>query len=104
VGKTYDLTPTEVMRRNFWFCAIDDPSGFQLRDRIGVDRIMIESDYPHPDSTWPDSQLLFERQLAGIPDEDVRKITYQNASQLFRHPVAEDWLVASGSVATHAGA
>jgi predicted TIM-barrel fold metal-dependent hydrolase len=29
------LTPVEVMKRNVWFCAIDDPTGFQTRHRIG---------------------------------------------------------------------
>ena len=27
-----DLTPSEVLRRNFWFCALDDTSGFAIRD------------------------------------------------------------------------
>ena len=51
-----DLTPSEVLRRNFWFCAIDDTSGFLTRDVIGVDHLLVESDYPHADSTWPDTQ------------------------------------------------
>ena len=51
-----DMTPADVLRRNFWFCAIDDASGFLTRDVIGVDHILVESDYPHADSTWPDTQ------------------------------------------------
>src|SRR6185369_10191617 len=51
-----DLTPSEVLRRNFWFCAIDDTSGFLTRDVIGVDHLLVESDYPHADSTWPDAR------------------------------------------------
>ena len=30
--------------------------GRRCAHRIGVDHIMVESDYPHADSTWPDTQ------------------------------------------------
>jgi predicted TIM-barrel fold metal-dependent hydrolase len=84
-----DASPTEVLQRNFWFCALDDDAGMRVRDRIGVDHILVESDYPHADSSWPDTQAMLERQLAGqgVSDDDVRRITWQNASELFRHPV-----------------
>lgn len=82
-----DLTPAEVLRRNFWFCSIDDPSTLALRDRIGVDHIMLEVDYPHADSTWPDSQAYFAQRLAQIPVADARKIAYANAAALFRQPL-----------------
>ena len=47
--------------RNFWFCTIDDPSTIDTRYRIGVENVMIEVDYPHGDSTWPDTQGVIER-------------------------------------------
>jgi predicted TIM-barrel fold metal-dependent hydrolase len=81
------MTPAEIVQRNFWFCAIDEPSGIQLRHRIGVDNILVESDYPHADSTWPDTQAVLDRSLAGVPPEETKRITWQNASELFRHPV-----------------
>jgi predicted TIM-barrel fold metal-dependent hydrolase len=83
------LSPADTFRRNFSFCAIDDPSGFALRHVIGVDNILVESDYPHCDSTWPDTQETLRQQLAGIPDDEVAKITWANASTLFNHPVPE---------------
>lgn len=82
-----DLTPAEVFRRNFWFCALDDPSAFHQVDRIGVDHLMVEADYPHLDSTWPDTQPLLAGHLAHLPADQVRKIAWGNASRLFRHPV-----------------
>jgi len=60
----------------------------QLRDRIGIDHIMLESDYPHADSTWPDTQLVAERRIGDLPADEIRMLTYENASRLFRHPVA----------------
>ena len=83
------MSPSEVLKRNFWFCAIDDPSSYMQRDIIGIENIMVESDYPHCDSTWPDTQRILREQLAGLPDEDVERITWRNASELFRHPVPE---------------
>ncbi len=81
-----ELTPSEVLRRNFWFCAIDDTSGFLTRDVIGVDHLLVESDYPHADSTWPDTQPRLREQLRGVPDDEVRRICWQNAVELFRMP------------------
>jgi hypothetical protein len=62
-----------------------------VRDRIGVNHILVESDYPHADSTWPDTQSKLVRQLRdqGVPDDDARRITWQNASKLFGHPVPD---------------
>lgn len=82
-----DLRPSEVLQRNFWFCTIDDPSTIGLYDRIGVDHIMIESDYPHADSTWPDTQAVIDAHLGHLPADVVAKITHLNASRLFRHPL-----------------
>ena len=53
-----DEPPSEVLRRNFWFCALDDDAGMLVRDRIGVDHILVESDYPHADSSWPNTQAM----------------------------------------------
>ena len=82
-----DISPSEVLQRNFWFCAVDDPSAWALRHRIGVDRIMLESDYPHPDSNWPNTQAVFQEQLRDVPPEESMRISWGNASELFRHSV-----------------
>jgi predicted TIM-barrel fold metal-dependent hydrolase len=82
-----ELTPSEVLLRNFWFCSLDDPSIWPIRDRIGVDHIMVEVDYPHADSTWPDTQRFLTERLAALPVADQRKVTHANAAELFRHPL-----------------
>jgi len=88
-----ELLPSEVLRRNFWFCTIDDPSVIDVRHRIGVDHIMVESDYPHADSSWPDTQVLLQKTLGHLPDDELRKIAGGNAAGLFRHPLpaTDDW-------------
>ncbi|GAA3284321.1 amidohydrolase [Dactylosporangium vinaceum] len=85
--KGIDRTPAEVLLRNFYFCAVEDPSSFALRDVIGVEHILLEQDYPHCDSTWPHTQRTIEEEIGGLPAADVRKMTWENASVLYRHPV-----------------
>jgi predicted TIM-barrel fold metal-dependent hydrolase len=94
-----DLKPSEVLGRNFYFCTIDDPSVIDLRERIGVGHIMLESDYPHADSTWPDTQLVMGETLGHLPDLELRAIAAGNAAALFRHPLPDrdDWRVAAGT-------
>jgi predicted TIM-barrel fold metal-dependent hydrolase len=82
-----DISAHDALRRNFWFCAVDDPTAYKVRDRIGVDKICYEVDYPHTDTSWPNTQELLRAQLAGVPAEDAARITWQNASELYRHPV-----------------
>jgi len=88
-----ELTPTEVLLRNFWFCSIDDPSVVALRHKIGVEHIMVESDYPHADSTWPDTQQVLADAWGSLPEDELRAVAAGNASRLFRHPLPpkDDW-------------
>ena len=66
-GLGWDIRPADLLRRNFWFCTLDDPSTMALRHVIGVDNIMLEVDYPHADSTWPDTQAVVERYWGDFP-------------------------------------
>ncbi len=84
---SWDIRPAEVLQRNFWFCTIDDPSTIDTRHRIGVDRIMLEVDYPHGDGTWPDTQSVIERYWGHIPDDELRMMCCENSANLFRHPL-----------------
>jgi predicted TIM-barrel fold metal-dependent hydrolase len=88
--KDPDRSPVEAMRESFWFCAIDPGSAIALRDRIGVDRICIETDYPHADSTWPDSQALAADALDGLTDDEITAVTWRNAAELFRLDIPAD--------------
>ena len=47
----------------------------ELRDKVGVDRITWECDYPHSDSIWPDAPevVLSELDNAGASDEDIER-------------------------------
>ena len=86
------MRPADVLRRNFWFCTIDDPSTIETRHAIGVDHVMLETDYPHGDGTWPDTQAVIDRYWGHLPVDDLRKMTHRNAAQLYRHPLPEHCL------------
>ncbi len=84
---TDTLKPSEVLARNFWFCTIDDPSSLDSAiARVGADHIMVESDYPHADSTWPDTQELVHQRLGHLPADTIAQLTHGNAEALFRWP------------------
>jgi predicted TIM-barrel fold metal-dependent hydrolase len=87
-----DMRPAEVLQRNFWFCTIDDPSTIDTRHRIGIDHIMLETDYPHGDGTWPDTQAVVAAAWGHLPDDELRKLCHQNAARLYRHPLPDDRL------------
>jgi predicted TIM-barrel fold metal-dependent hydrolase len=89
-GANSDITPSEVVHRNFWFCAIDEPSTWQMRHLIGVEHLMVETDYPHTDSSWPNSQEVLARQLAALEPAENEMVTWRNACALFRHDLGDD--------------
>ncbi len=81
------VPPSDALRRNFWFCMIDDPSTMSTRHAIGVENILFESDYPHGDGTWPDTQRVMEDLLGKLPVEEARMIAHENAAKLYRLPL-----------------
>ena len=91
-GLGWDLRPSDVLRRNFWFCTLDDPSTIDTRHRIGVGNIMVETDYPHGDGTWPDTQGVLRACWGHLPDDEIRAICCGNAAALFRHPLPDEVL------------
>jgi hypothetical protein len=71
-------------------CFIDDPSGVVNLDRMDVDQVCWESDYPHSDSTWPISPEMLWPAIEGRPDDVIDRVTHRNAMQHFRYdPFAE---------------
>jgi len=79
-----DKLPSDVVREHFNFCFISDQNGVDDRHKIGIDSITWECDYPHSDSTWPHSPEALAKQLAGVPDDEVNKLTYENAMRIYR--------------------
>jgi predicted TIM-barrel fold metal-dependent hydrolase len=81
------MLPSEYWRRNMFVEFMEDDLGIELRQHIGVENMLWGSDFPHAESTWPQSKQFLDRIFAGVPEEDRRKITSDNAAKLFGfHP------------------
>lgn len=80
--------PSEIIRRqmfvNFWF----EEEGIKLRHDIGIDNIMWESDFPHVAAYYPDSWGSIERVLKGVPEDERRKLLYENALRVYQIKVS----------------
>jgi len=50
---------------------------------------MVEVDYPHGDSTWPESQHVLHKAWGHLPLPELRAICSENAARFFRHPLPE---------------
>ena len=74
--------PTEYFKSNFIVACRGDemtlPSVCQL---VGDDYISFNTDYPHPDGTWPQGMTNLEEQP--LPEASIRKIFWDNAAPLF---------------------
>ncbi|MGW8815595.1 amidohydrolase family protein [Gordonia terrae] len=77
------VAPSELYREHIYGCFIDDQNGLEFRDKIGVDNILWEADYPHSDSLWPESRKHAELVFQNVPDEDVHKIVELNPRRVF---------------------
>ncbi|MDE3076522.1 MAG: amidohydrolase [Chloroflexota bacterium] len=75
--------PSDIWKRNFWVTFQDDPVGLALLPYCNEDHILWASDYPHPDSTFPDSRRTVEEQMAGITPAQRKKILRDNAIALY---------------------
>ncbi|MBY8862116.1 amidohydrolase [Nocardia sp. CA2R105] len=78
-----DKLPSEVFLDRIALCFIDDGFGIQTRDRLNLDMLNWECDYPHSDSTWPVAPETLAIHLDGVPDAEIDKITHQNALRLY---------------------
>src|SRR5579864_1629015 len=78
------LKPSDYMRRQLWATFQDDPVGPGTYKFFGTSNYMWASDFPHTDSTWPNSRKVIEKDFAGVPEDVTRKIVFENAAALYR--------------------
>jgi predicted TIM-barrel fold metal-dependent hydrolase len=76
--------PSEYYYEHVYGCFFDDPHGLQSLESVGEDNITFETDYPHSDSTWPDTKKVAEDIMADLTQEQVDKICRDNAIRMLR--------------------
>lgn len=83
------MKPSEVWKRHFYSCFIDDGYGLKNIDMIGEDTIMYEVDYPHSDAPWPNAPEVLWKDAQHLTDSQIDKITHLNAMRVFNFPMFE---------------
>jgi predicted TIM-barrel fold metal-dependent hydrolase len=78
-----DARPSDFFHRNVCLSFQEDAVGIRLRDVIGVDNMMWGSDYPHSESTFPQSRKILAGILAGVPEDEQAKIVGGNTARLY---------------------
>ena len=63
-------------------CFYDDVAGLEARERIGVHQIAFETDYPHQDSTWPNTLDAIARFSDLLDDEELALVLRGNGARL----------------------
>jgi predicted TIM-barrel fold metal-dependent hydrolase len=76
--------PSSYMNRVYG-CLFNDLHGLESRDKIGMDQLMFETDYPHADSTFPDSQKTAARltELARLTEHETWQLLRGNAIRCY---------------------
>jgi hypothetical protein len=84
-GHNLKNPPTSYINGRVYGCIFDDETGLFLRNRIGMDTITFEVDYPHADSTFPNTEKVATEicRNAGLNDEETYKLMRGNAIKAF---------------------
>ena len=77
------VVPSDYFHSNGFISFQQDAAGVRLRDFIGVDNLLWGSDYPHPESTFPETQQILTDILAGCSEEETTKIVRDNTARVY---------------------
>jgi predicted TIM-barrel fold metal-dependent hydrolase len=79
--------PSEYFRDN-WFATFWFETGRgdlqHLIDAVGEDKVMFETDFPHPTSLHPNPLEMVKERIATLRPETQRKVMGENAAKLYR--------------------
>jgi len=74
--------PSDLFKRQIYTTFQQSPVAMRLLEFYG-DNLLWASDYPHPDSIWPNSRRTIGETMGHLPAAAVKKITYDNAARLY---------------------
>jgi predicted TIM-barrel fold metal-dependent hydrolase len=77
------MRPSDFFHRNIVLSFQEDAIGIRLRDVIGVDNMMWGSDYPHSESTFPQSRKILAEILSDVPEDEQAKIVGGNTARVY---------------------
>jgi predicted TIM-barrel fold metal-dependent hydrolase len=83
----FEMKPSEYFARQVYGCYFFEELAPQLLlDRIGVDNVLFETDYPHPVCLYGNVREKIDAGLAGQPESVKRRLLWENAARLYRVP------------------
>jgi predicted TIM-barrel fold metal-dependent hydrolase len=56
----------------------------EMRHEIGVETMLFGRDYPHPESTWPNTRDWWRDAFEGVPEDELRLILGENAIRFLK--------------------
>ncbi|MBO0854283.1 MAG: amidohydrolase family protein [Nocardia sp.] len=78
------LTPTEYWKRH---CGVGTSlmryGDVAVRHEIGIEKVMMGTDYPHMEGTWPNTHDWIRQTLGGIPENEARAILGENCIDFY---------------------
>jgi predicted TIM-barrel fold metal-dependent hydrolase len=77
------LAPSEYFHRQMACTFMDDEVGLSMRHLVGVENILWSTDFPHPATTWPNSQESVARQFAGVDERERELICHGNSARIY---------------------
>jgi predicted TIM-barrel fold metal-dependent hydrolase len=77
------IKPSELFRRQVWVSFQDDCVAMSLLPFYGEGHLLWASDYPHPDSTWPNSRTIIDKQMADLSPAVRKRLTRDNAAAFY---------------------
>ena len=75
--------PSFYMDRQVYGTFLDDPVGVELRQHAGAKNIMWSSDYPHSETTFPNSLGMIADNFKGVPEADKQRMICGTAMELY---------------------
>lgn len=84
IGSELKNPPSFYMDRNIFTSFIHDRVAIETRHLPGAKNIMWSTDYPHSETTFPDSAQWIERIFAGVPQDEKHMILAERARRFFR--------------------
>jgi predicted TIM-barrel fold metal-dependent hydrolase len=74
--------PSSYYYGRIYGCFTADHHGLHSLSEVGEDNICFETDYPHTDTTWPNSKEYIEKMLADFDDDICYKVLRGNAIKM----------------------
>jgi predicted TIM-barrel fold metal-dependent hydrolase len=82
--KPLKALPSDYVREHIYFSVQYEHVAVELRQHVGVDRIMFATDFPHIECEWPNSKPLVEKIYADVPEDEKARMLAGNAVEFFK--------------------